>query len=958
MAETTLKTLIDRFRSRPEWQDPDPAVRAEAVLRLPAADHDLVLALAREDADARVRRAAVKRLSEVPVLGEIAGADADAGVREEAAGRLVHLALHDAVEAQARAAVAGLREAKHLASVARGAAHASVREAALDSLADPKLLASVVREALDPRTRLLALGRIEDGATLLGLAQNLEQKALAVAAVDRLSDPDALKAVADKARVPAASRRARARLETGEPAVAPAPARAVAAPVPGDDEAERRAYEHARAALEREAATAREREAAALAAREAEARGEVDQALLARREALAALVAQAEALDGADLAAAQAAFRDLETSWRESASGVELPELGERWQAVASGLRSRAEAERAELAQKERAHVDALAALARRAEAIVATGARATLRDTDHALREIKDALAHPGHFPSRRERDQLLARLETARRQLYPLLQQLREDVEWKRFANVSVQEDLAARAEALVSEPNLDRAASVLHELDQRWKLAKEAPKDQGDALWTRFKAARDQVKAKVDAFLAKQAEEHAHNLAKKQALCEKAEALAESSDWVNTAEALRVLQAEWKAIGPVPRAVSQRVWERFRKPCDRFFTRFSEHRGERSKEWEQNLAKKEALCEKAEALAASQLWEEAAAGIKQLQTEWRAIGPVKKSRAEAVWQRFRAACDLFFDRYKNRDAHAREAAREARERICAELEALAPADAPPLEPPEDLVARVQAAQTAWRQAGGLPQDELAAFDARFLRARDLLLEQHPRAFQGSDLDPEASRRRAEKLATRVEELLDSVAPKAASAAVTASDLAARLRDALASNTIGGREAVEQRWSAAASELETAQSAWKRLGPLPGAEGRALVERFEQACRRFLELRPRSSPGAPSPAAGATAPRRSRAPPPPRAPAALNCGESARLARPLRAVRARTGPRPGDRRDPGQLPQRARARAVPAAWRHGRSALATDHPGPRAHARGARRARPRARANASPGT
>jgi hypothetical protein len=241
---------------------------------------------------------------------------------------------------------------------------------------------------------------------------------------------------------------------------------------------------------------------------------------------------------------------------------------------------------------------------------------------------------------------------------------------------------------------------------------------------------------------------------------------------------------------------------------------------------------------------------LWEEAAAGIKQLQTEWRAIGPVKKSRAEAVWQRFRAACDLFFDRYKNRDAHAREAAREARERICAELEALAPADAPPLEPPEDLVARVQAAQTAWRQAGGLPQDELAAFDARFLRSRDLLLEQHPRAFQGSDLDPEASRRRAEKLATRVEELLESVAPKAASAAVTASDLAARLRDALASNTIGGREAVEQRWSGAATELETAQGAWKRLGPLPGAEGRALVERFEQACRRFSELRPRVDP------------------------------------------------------------------------------------------------------------
>jgi len=845
VAETTLKTLIDKFRSRPEWQHPDAAVRAEAVLRLPASDHELVLALAREDADARVRRAAVKRLGEVAVLAEIAATDADPGVREEAGGRLAHVAQNEHDEAAARAAVAGLRDPKHLASVAKGASLAAAREAAIRSLTDPKALAGVVREAQDAKARLMALGRIEDGATLVGLAQNLEQKAIAVAAVDRLSDPDALKAVAAKAKVGAASRRARARLETGEPAVASS-----VAPLAGDDEAERRAYEEARSALEREVVAAREREAAARAAREADERGEADQAMLARRETLTALVAQAEALVGQELAAAQAALRDLEARWREAAGGLLVEDLRERFQAVAAGLRARADAERAGLAAKERAHAEALAALASRAEALVAHAAQASLRDTDHALREIKDALAHPGHMPSRRERELLLARLEAARRQLYPLLQQLREDTEWKRWANVSVQEELAARAEALLSEPNLDRAASVLHELDRRWKLAKEAPKDKGEALWARFKAARDQVKAKLDAFLAKQAEEQAENLRKKQALCEKAEALAESSDWVKTAEALRVLQAEWKAVGPVPRSVSQRVWERFRKPCDRFFTRFQEHRGERSREWEQNLAKKEALCEKAEALAASTLWEEAAAGIKQLQVDWRAVGPVKKSRTEAVWQRFRAACDLFFDRYKNRDAHAREAARQTRERICAELEALAPEDAPEQQPPDDLVQRVLCAQTAWRQAGGLPQDELMALDARFARVRDRLLEQHPRAFEGSELDPEASRRRAEKLAARVEGLLENLAPKAASAAENAQDLAARLRDALASNTIGGKEALAERWSSAASELEAAQTAWKRLGPLPGAEGRALVERFEHACRRFADERPRPDP------------------------------------------------------------------------------------------------------------
>ena len=844
MAETTLKTLIDKFRGRPEWQHTDPAVRAEAVLRLPASDRELILALAREDPDARVRRAAVKRIDELALLVEIAGSDADAGVRDEAAGRVAHAALHAQDEAAAQAAVAGLSDPRHLASVAKSAQHAAAREAAIRALADPKVLASVVREAQDARARTLALGRIEDAATLLALAQNLEQKALAVAAVDRLSDNAALAAVAAKARVPAAARRARARLETGEPALPPAPT----PPPPVDDESERRAYEEARAALEREVSAAREREAVARAAKAAEAQSQAEQAAIETRGTLAALLAEAEALVSQELAAARAAFQGLETRWREAAKTVEAGELGSRFDEIAASLRARADAARAEIAATQRSHVEALAALAERAEALVAADTHASLRDTDHALREIKEALERPGHFPSRRDRDQLLARLESARKKLYPLLQQLREDADWKRWANVSVQEELALRAEKLRDETNLDRAAAALRELERSWRLAKEAPKDKGEGLWTRFKAARDEVRAKVDAHLAKQAEEHAANLKKKEALCEEAEALAESTDWVKTAEALRALQAEWKASGPVAHAISQRVWERFRKPCDRFFTRFQEHREERGREWEQNLHKKEALCERAETLAASTDWEEAAAGIKQLQAEWRAIGPVKKSRADAIWQRFHAACDLFFDRYKNRDAHARDAARQAREALCAELEALAPADAAPAEPPADLVSRVQAAQTAWRQAGGLPQDELAALDERFLKARDGLLELFPRAFEGSELDPEASRKRGEKLVARVEALLAELQPAKASEAQSAMDLAARLRDALASNTIGGREAVEQRWQAAANELEAAQTAWKRLGPIPGADGRALVTRFESACRRFAEQRPKS--------------------------------------------------------------------------------------------------------------
>jgi exonuclease SbcC len=843
VAETTLKTLIDRIRGRPDWQHQDPGVRAEAVLRLPASEHELIAALAREDPDARVRRAAVKRIDALPLLAEVAAGDGDAGVVEEATARLAHAALHALDEASAQSAVAALRDTRQLAGVAKGAALASARDAAIRALDDPRALASVVREAQDLHTRQGALARIDDTQTLVGLAQNLEQKALAVAAVDRLSDPDALRMIAARARVAAAARRARARLETGEPARAPVPA----APAGVDFEAEQAAYEAARSALERETASSREREQLERAAREAAALRQADAATLARMEALSALAAEAEALAGQELATARVAFPALEARWRAAAGGVDAGVPGTRFATAAAALRERQQAARAELAAKEREHLEALQALAERCESLVAAQAAASLRETDHALREIKQALEHPGHLPSRRERDQLLGRLESARRQLYPLLQQLREDADWKRWANVSVQEELATRAEKLLSEANMERAAAALRELERRWREAREAPKQEGEALWGRFNAARDALKPKLDAYFAEQAERHAENLRRKQALCERAEALAESTDWVVTANALRALQAEWTAVGPVAHAQSQRIWERFRRPCDRFFKRFEQHRAERGREWEQNLAKKEALCARAEDLAGSVQWDEAAAAIKQLQADWRTIGPVKKSRADAVLQRFRSACDLFFDRYKNRDAHAREAAREARERICLELEALAPAEAAPAEPPADLVAHVLAAQTAWRQAGGLPQEEMAGLDRRFLAVRDRLLELFPRSFEGSELDPEASRRRAEKLVSRVEGLLAELEPAPASEAQSALDLAARLRDALASNTIGGKQALEQRWQSAALELEAAQAAWRRLGPLPGAEGRSLGERFDSATRRFAELRPR---------------------------------------------------------------------------------------------------------------
>jgi len=899
--ETPLKTLIDRFRAKPEWQHPDPAVRAEAVLRLHAHERETLLALLRDDPDPRVRRAAVKKLHEVPLLAERAREDADEGVREEADSQLSSLAIHGQDAARAEAAVASMREARHLAAVAKAAALATVRQAAVARLSDPKLLAAVVRECEDNATRLSALAHIDDPTLLLALALRSDQRAVALAAVERLADREGLEAAAARARVGAAARRARSRLDALAPSGTPAPSPPV--PPPSDmDESERQAYDGDRAEQEEEAAgrarRGQEREALCAAAEQAEGEaipgaleraraawaalepvpgaeaealarrfeasaesaGQRHEAFLAggaRRAELEAVCAEAEGLvGGEDLSAARAGWGTLEAKWTGRAAFPEAAALRPRWEAAHDRLRAREAEAREDKARKEKETLARLTALGAQMERL-ARAANPAMRDVDHALREAKDALDNPGPLPTRRDREAVLARMESGRKALYPIWQQLREDTEWKRWANVSVQEELCAKAESLLEMQDLEKAAEQVRDLDARWKQAKEAPKEKGEALWNRFKAARDQVKARCDAFFAKQAEELAQSLKRKEELCARAEALAESTDWLKTAEELKKLQGEWKEIGPVHRAQSEAIWRRFRRPCDRFFARRKENQGQREKEWSENLAKKDALCAQAEALQDSTDWEATTAEVKRLQGEWKAIGAVRKNKSEAIWQRFRKACDHFFERYKDRDNLERQAAAAAREALCQELEGLAPAEGTDAaDPPNDLAARVQASQAAWRQAGEVSREQLEGLTGRFSRARNRLIEAWPRAFEGTDLDPDANRRKAEKLCARVEELLAQVGPPAA---VSGADLAERLKNALATNTIGGAAAVEAKWQSAATEIESAQAAWQRLGPVPGETGRALLARFEAACRRFGEIRPRvvaPKPAGPRPA------------------------------------------------------------------------------------------------------
>jgi hypothetical protein len=556
------------------------------------------------------------------------------------------------------------------------------------------------------------------------------------------------------------------------------------------------------------------------------------------------------------------AWRAITEQWEQMRAQVDElnPAVSERYAAAEARMAERENERRAASERTLKQQVLRVEQLIERATKR-ATAEDLTLREADRIARDLKSAVEAPPLLPPR-EQAALVERVRDAQGTIGPKVHELRELDEWKRFANAAVQEELIARAEALrakypfdkpeeLKPDDLDAAAKELHEIQERWKLAADAPRAQAQALWHRYRQAADPIQAHVREFFARRAQERSANLQLKMALIERAEALSESTDWAKTADEFKKIQTEWQAIGPVPRAETRMTWKRLREASDKFFTRRNADLAERKEAWAANLAQKEGLIARAEELQMSTDWEKTAAEIRRLQAEWKASGPVRRNKSEVVWQRFHTACDTFFERYKRRDQIELEGKQAGRESIVAEVEALAAE--PPAEP-ATVLERVRALRSKWNQSTPMVRQGADPLSARLNDAMAKLTAAAPEAFRGTELDVDANRDRMEKLIAKVEGLLSEAAPPTAGSQA----LASMLREALASNTIGGRAGEEAKWKAMAEDVRQAQQSWSRLGPVPGEQGRELADRFHHACNRFFEVFRRKVPPTPAPPRG----------------------------------------------------------------------------------------------------
>lgn len=238
-----------------------------------------------------------------------------------------------------------------------------------------------------------------------------------------------------------------------------------------------------------------------------------------------------------------------------------------------------------------------------------------------------------------------------------YDLIKLNNEFREYDFKKNLEIKTHLCEAAEKLADEEDAVSAFHQLQKLHLEFRNTGPVAKELREEIWARFKAASTAVNRRHQQHFESLKEKEQHNLDEKTVICEIAEAMEYDTfttfqDWEDKTQEIMALQAKWKTIGYAPQKMNVKIFERFRAACDTFFKRKAEFFKTAKENMAENLDKKKKLCEKAEALKDSTDWKATADTLSKLQKEWKTIGAVPKKHSDAVWQRFIAACDYFFE------------------------------------------------------------------------------------------------------------------------------------------------------------------------------------------------------------------------------------------------------------------------------------------------------------------
>lgn len=346
----------------------------------------------------------------------------------------------------------------------------------------------------------------------------------------------------------------------------------------------------------------------------------------------------------------------------------------------------------------------------------------------------------------------------QVAVERFYDLLKMNKELRDYDFKKNLEQKQALCAEAEALDEEADIVDAFKKLQQLHTSWREIGPVSKEIREELWTRFKNASAVINKKYQSFFEERKANEKKNAEGKEALCVKIEAISTDNlktyaAWDEATKAIIGLQEEWKKLGFASRKVNTELFARFRKSCDEFFAKKAEFFKRMKDELAANLAKKIELCEKAEALKDSTEWKKTTDALIALQKEWKTVGPVVKKHSDAVWKRFIAACDAFFEEKKKQNVNVHSVEHEnlkQKKDIIAQINSI-------LEnkETEDVPNKVRELMKKWQEVGHVPYKEKDKVYAEYKAAIDKAFEQ---------LDMKAKKARMANFANSINQMSDT--------------------------------------------------------------------------------------------------------------------------------------------------------------------------------------------------
>ena len=279
----------------------------------------------------------------------------------------------------------------------------------------------------------------------------------------------------------------------------------------------------------------------------------------------------------------------------------------------------------------------------------------------------------------------------------------------------NLADKEALLAEARALAAEEDVISAYRRLQDLHNKWRQIGPVAKELRDEIWNSFRDASAEVNKRYQAFFEARKAREAENETAKTALCEKIEALDLSglktfAAWEEATKQIQTMQEEWRKLGFASKKMNRVLFARFRQCCDSFFAAKAEFYRNTREELSSNLAHKQDLVTRAEALQESTDWRKATDEFIAMQKEWKSIGAIPKKYSDDLWKRFTAACDAFFDRKKKEGSGVRNAEvanLRAKREIIGRLSALTDE----ATDKDTAIAELRKLQDSWKEIGHVP-------------------------------------------------------------------------------------------------------------------------------------------------------------------------------------------------------------------------------------------------------